>query len=164
MISALAFGLVATAVLAQAADTNATFAPVLNPDVNVHNISNVVPATNVTLLYAANTTDAAVSVSHIMKYPSILLEEIASITDVTCSATEVVFTFSNATVLAALEGAWEADDSSFVLITNHFGNCDAELERGIFLTDDINCDSTTLVCTASGAMTDVQNTAGERIY
>lgn len=57
-----------------------------------------------------------------MKHPSVLLEDIDSVTKVDYSAKSVNVTFGNAAVYEESLTAWPA--SSFILFTNHLGDCD----------------------------------------
>ncbi|RDW84804.1 hypothetical protein BP6252_02394 [Coleophoma cylindrospora] len=151
-----------TNVQGRAATTNATtvLAPVSNPNIDKVALENVVPTTNVSLIYGVNGTldQGDMKVSHAMKYPTVVLEDIAAVTAVDCDATSVVVTFANLTVFNAAQTAWAAE-SPFVLITNHMGDCDAELERGIFLTSTLTFDTTTLEVTFASEKTDVSTTA-----
>jgi len=141
-------------------ETN-VFAPVLLPGVDTNNIDHVIPATNVTLFYASNvTTDATVHVNNTMRYPTVLLEQIAAISNVDCTADTVAVTFNDSTVFQVTQAAWNAE-GTFVLITNHLGDCDAELERGYFLVSALTFDNTTLLVTAASAQTNISATAGK---
>jgi hypothetical protein len=72
------------------------FAPALAPGIDTHSLTYVVPQTNVSLFYGSNVTEtASTRVNHTMRYPTVLLEQIASVISVDCSNTSVVVTFNN---------------------------------------------------------------------
>jgi len=52
-------------------------------------------------------------------------------------------------------------NASMVLITNHLGDCDAELERSYFLTNSISFDDKTLVATASTQAANISTVASK---
>jgi hypothetical protein len=137
------------------------FAPALAPAIDTHSLTYVVPQTNVSLFYGSNVTEtASIRVNHMMRYPTVLLEQIASVISVDCSNTSVVVTFNNTDAYEATEAAWNAE-SHFVLVTNHLGDCDTELERSYFLVSSLSFDSTTLVATASSERGNISSTAGK---
>ncbi|ORY10180.1 hypothetical protein BCR34DRAFT_486062 [Clohesyomyces aquaticus] len=121
--------------------------PVLCPSINITIIDNVIPTTNVTLSYA-NATDTvpSVNVTLAMSAPSVLLEAVASISIVDCSPNSVEVTFTSADVFATAQNSWPREN--FTLITNHLGDCDAELERGFFLVESLSWCNKTLKATA----------------
>ncbi|PVI00592.1 hypothetical protein DM02DRAFT_614244 [Periconia macrospinosa] len=117
--------------------------PVLCPSIDKTIIDNVLPSTNVTLSWA-NTTDAvpSVNVTLEMSAPTVLLEAVASISNVDCSPNSVEVTFNDLDAFSAARGSWP-EAGNFTLITNHLGDCDAELERGFFLVNSMSwCDET----------------------
>ena len=137
------------------------FAPALAPGIDTHSLTYIIPQTNVSLFYGSNVTEtASIRVNHTMRYPTVLLEQIASVISVDCSNTSVVVTFNNTDAFEATEAAWNAENQ-FVLVTNHLGDCDAELERSYFLVSSLSFDSTTLVATASSERGNVSSTAGK---
>lgn len=115
----------------------------------------------VSLVYESNrTTDTSqVHVTHTMKYPSVMLENIASISSVDCSSDSVAISFNDSSVFALAETAWSTE-GPIVLITNHLGDCDAELERGFFLATSVAFDNTTSVVTASSTAANISSVAG----
>jgi hypothetical protein len=142
-------------------NTTNVFAPALAPGVDTHGVKSVVPQTNVSLFYGSNlTSSASVNVKHTMKYPTVLLEQIASIINVDCFADSVAMTFNNSGVFATTQTAWTAD-GIVVFITNHLGNCDPELERGFFLATSLSFDNATLIATASSAKANISSIAGK---
>src|SRR5438552_4043319 len=74
----------------------ATFNPAPMPNIDRHDPTHLIPSKAISLHYQTNSTTAAnpkVNVTHTMKYPSVLLEQIASVTNVHCSANSVAVTF-----------------------------------------------------------------------
>lgn len=140
-----------------------TFTPVPAPDVNTDAIGNVVPSTNITLHYGSNDTsvpeNSSFNITNTMKYPAVILEQIAAVANVTCTDDSVIVGFSNATVFAAARSEWSSAVSNLVFVTNHLGNCDVELERGWFLVNDVAFDDSTLSATASCEKSDIASTA-----
>jgi hypothetical protein len=101
------------------ANTRNLFAPAPAPGVDRHDIAYVIPQANVPLYYGSNlTASASVNINHTMKYPTVLLEQIASIVSVDCSDTSVAMTFNNSDVFATTQATWLAD-GTMVFITNH---------------------------------------------
>ena len=149
--------------ISQCACTGTTiYGPALIPHIERRGVSHIAASTNVSLHYASKSTisNASIKVDHVMRYPTIVLEEIASIVSVQCSETSVAITFNDYSAFAASQDRWDAD-GTFVMVTNHLGDCDAELERGVFLVSSLNWDRKTLVCTASSERSDIASTAGE---
>lgn len=153
------------ACLASAADTttsssaNVTLAPVTaspSPDGS----SALRPSVNMSLPYgngggggsddetAAGPVllDVGLTTSH----ASVLLETIASVVAVDCSAAggSVRVTFDNADDLASAYAEWSGLPF-LVLVTNHLGDCDSELERGFFTADGFAADAATLTLVAT---------------
>jgi hypothetical protein len=133
------------------------------PKIDRHDPARIVPSKDVTLHYETGSDSNAhtnLNVTHVMKYPTILLEEIASLINVDCEANSVAMTFNDSSVFASIRGSWSTNQT-LVLVTNHLGDCDAELERGFFIAKKLDWDSKNLVCTAKTAKTDVEHTAGK---
>jgi hypothetical protein len=152
-----------TTVTTTPVNTTNLFAPALAPGVDLHSITNVFPQANVSLFYGSNlTTTSSVNVNHTMKYPTVLLEQIASIITVDCSADSVVMTFNDSGVFETTQAVWIAD-GTVVFVTNHLGDCDPELERGFFLSRGLSFDSATLIATASSSKANISSIAGKLI-
>ncbi|KAF4634840.1 hypothetical protein G7Y89_g3256 [Cudoniella acicularis] len=152
--------LIASAALVVADDCDcgpSLFGPAPIP-VDTHSAARVVPVTELALPYNSNTSSTHVNVNHTMRYPSVVLETIASVVGVDCSATSVQMTFNDSSIFDATQATWTAE-GNFVLVTNHLGDCDAELERGFFLVNSLSWDNSTLVCTASSSKANVSTTA-----
>lgn len=140
--------------------TAAVFQPVAVVGLNKTSVARVVPSVDLPLLpYGSNTSDIVIGVNHTMKYPSVLLEGIASVSSVDCSETSVAITFNDSSIFAATQVEWS--NGTLILVTNHMGDCDAEAERGFFLVDSLVWNTTSLVATATSSKTDVNSTAGK---
>lgn len=140
-------------------NTTSVLTPGLAPGADPYDSANVVPQANVSLYYGSNSTPtASINVQNAMKYPTVLLEQIASITSVNCSVDSVVMIFNDPAVFASTQAVWIAD-GTMVFITNHLGDCDTELERGFFLSSSLSFNNSTLVATASSVMSDISSTA-----
>lgn len=136
----------------------AVFQPVPVVGLDRHSTARVAPSLDLPVLpYASNTSDTLVLVNHTMKYPSVLLEGIASVSNVDCSATDVAITFNDSSIFELTQSQWS--NKTFVLVTNHLGDCDAELERGFFLVDGVNWDNPALVATATSTKSSINTTA-----
>ncbi|KAH6711513.1 hypothetical protein BKA61DRAFT_676713 [Leptodontidium sp. MPI-SDFR-AT-0119] len=136
------------------------YIPSKKPRFDRHNLKNVVPSKNTSCYYSANSTSGSMVVNNTMKYPTVVLEDIASIINVDCTADSVAVTFNDTTTFEKAQSAWaSSSNASMVLITNHLGDCDAELERSYFLTNSISFDSDTLVATASTQAANISTVA-----
>ncbi|KAH8596648.1 hypothetical protein B0O99DRAFT_509693 [Bisporella sp. PMI_857] len=125
--------------------------------------AHVRPSKDITLHYRPNDSGADIStvdVSHHMKYPTVVLEDIDAISNVDCTSNSVILTFADANVFALSQQTWTG---KFVFVTNNLGDCDAELERGLFVVDRIVYDVENLVATATSHRSDVASVAAETI-
>lgn len=143
-----------------ASNTTNVFAPVVAPHVNTQNDALLIPQNNVSLYYASNISVGGLVINHTMAAPTVLLEQIASISSVDCTAESVAVTFNDSSVFALAQNAWTTS-KNFVLVTNHLGDCDPELERSFFLVESMSFDDESLVVTASSTKTNVSSTASE---
>ncbi|EXF80383.1 hypothetical protein CFIO01_08098 [Colletotrichum fioriniae PJ7] len=142
-----------------AANTTTTLTPVLRPECNKTDPANLVPSNDITLNYGAADDVSLVSVVLAMKYPSVVLEEVAAIAGVECAEdASITVTFNATAAFEQTSQQWQALDD-FVMVTNHLGNCDAENERGFFLVDTVTWDAETLQVVANAHKSDVANTA-----
>jgi hypothetical protein len=85
---------------------------------------------------------------------------VASISSVNCSANSVAITFNDSSIFEATEAAWSAE-VPLVLVTNHLGDCDVELERGIFLVKSLTWNNASLVATANSQVANVSSVASK---
>ncbi|KAL2063464.1 hypothetical protein VTL71DRAFT_5269 [Oculimacula yallundae] len=142
---------------------NATksYIPTEKPRFDRHSLKNLMPSKNTSCYYSANETSGSMVVNNTMKYPTVILEDIASIINVDCTADSVAMTFNDTTTFEKARSAWASkSNSSMVLITNHLGDCDAELERSYFLTNSVSFDSKSLVAVASTQAANISTVAG----
>ncbi|KAL0940080.1 isoamyl alcohol [Colletotrichum truncatum] len=118
------------------------------------------PKTNVTLEYEGlNATNAFVHAE--MKQPSVLLEHIETISDITCSDTGIVLKFSATEDYNTCLSAWPS--KNFIMVTNHNGTCDSEHERGIYVVEGYTFDNTTLTLTASSTRVQIRDQLNDAI-
>lgn len=139
-----------------AASSNATLAPVTI--VSDDDVTTFKPSSNVSLPYGTQQTDqSSVNVNLTTSSPSILLESLRTVVSVECASDSVSVVFDNADDLASAYSEWSSH-SVLVLVTNHMGDCDTEVERGFFTADSFSTDDTTLTLVAStqkSSITDV---------
>lgn len=143
------------------ASETTVFAPIPDITLNTTLLENIALAHNVTMLYGNNDTSdsSLVNVTLSMNLPTVILENIGAISSVDCSDDSVTVIFNNTASYDASVEDW-FDDGNFVMVTNHMGDCDAEVERGFFLVEELTWDNTTLSVTASASRTNISSTAG----
>ncbi|KAF2707256.1 hypothetical protein K504DRAFT_458697 [Pleomassaria siparia CBS 279.74] len=106
------------------------------------------PKTNVTLNYAASGDVLMVAQINVaMAHPSILLEDIDTVTAVDCSANSVDVTFGNQADFEESLSSWPTSD--FLLFTNHLGDCDTDNKRGLYAVNSMKFNNATFTITAS---------------
>jgi hypothetical protein len=164
MKSTLSLAVTLTVLLvgAECRNKTAVFAPALMPHTDRHDLSHIHPSSNIPLHYASNTTTSGnsnINVTHSMRYPAVLLEQIAAVSNVNCSADSVAVTFNITSVFEAAQLSWSGE-GTFVLVTNHLGDCDVELERGMFLVKTLSWNNESLVAIASSELSNVSSVAG----
>lgn len=54
-----------------------------------------------------------------------------------------------------------SSNKTIVLVTNHLGDCDAELERSFFLASSVTFDNSTLVATAGSTKANISTVASQ---
>ncbi|KAI9047581.1 hypothetical protein LZ554_008294 [Drepanopeziza brunnea f. sp. 'monogermtubi'] len=128
----------------------------LKPPVGMSEKIDTAPKKNLTLYYESNSTPVVAEVTVAMKHPSVLLEDIPDIIQVACTQWTVAITFNTSTAYQKSASTWPS--SSFIIFTNHFGNCDAEYERGIYHVDGLTFNSSTLTIIASITSTSFHST------
>jgi hypothetical protein len=92
LLAALTSSVVDAENSSQAVET--TLGPILDPSVDVEDVSNIALSYIVALQYGSDATVSPVNVTLEMRYPTVLLEQVASITAVDCSAANVTVTFA----------------------------------------------------------------------
>ncbi|KAG9233160.1 hypothetical protein BJ875DRAFT_379168 [Amylocarpus encephaloides] len=166
MKSAFGLSLLAPAFLVLAQDdcseectgTPAVYFPVPIPVDESNPVAQIEPCTKYTLPYASKTSATIVDVTNKMKYPTVLLETIQSLINVDCTPSSVQLTFNDSSIFGTTQTTW-ANQSEFVMITNHFGDCDEELERGFFLVNSVVFNALTLTVTAHSTKSNISETA-----
>jgi hypothetical protein len=141
----------------------ATLGPVTNPLCDTSDLDNIVLKKNLTLHYGSDdptTPDSNAKITLQMKWPSVLLEEIAAVKDVICSNSGVIVTFADLAAFEMSAAKWPSS-SEFLLITNHLGNCDAQFERGLFLVAGMTFDKSSLTVSCAAEKSDFESTAGK---
>lgn len=88
--------------------THLPYAPCPKPGLNKDDDENFIPHDDADLFYTGD-NDGQVEIHHFMKYPTIVLEQIASIIKVDCTADSVTMTFNNSAAFDRAKGAWWVD-------------------------------------------------------
>lgn len=145
---------------AQAATDNTTLVPVRSAVVTVQEAP---PTTDITLNWEALNSTQMVVVALAMNYSTVVLEDLVAVSNVECFDDSIAVTFNDTTEFADAQTEWAALLDQFVLITNHVGNCDEELERGFFLadTDTMSFYENNLTAVVYAEKTNVSQTARE---
>lgn len=125
-----------------------TLAPIVVKGTDTYISDPLSPEYDVTLCYGLHDT-RYVNVTVSTSAGAVKLESIDSLVSVDCSADGVSMTFEDAQSLSMAYSAWSVLES-VVLVTNHLGDCDTELERGFFLASKFSTveESLTLIATA----------------
>ncbi|KJZ71857.1 hypothetical protein HIM_08702 [Hirsutella minnesotensis 3608] len=131
---------VARLALAMAADVNQTveLQPVADPSKNPSDEINIDLVQNTTMIWQKNDT-GTVSVESRMQHPTVMLENIAAVKNVTCDDQTVRVTFSDANALNEAKQKW-SQPGEFVVVTNTEGVCDGPNERGAYLVNKFTVD------------------------
>lgn len=137
--------------------TNSTtkYGPTPNPSVDVGDWNNYKPCKNISLYYGSeNKADTgAVKMDLTMLSDAVVLEYIDTINQVDCGSPDdnamTIFFRSLKALRLAVED-W-SNDQNLVMITNHFGSCDEEFERGFFVVEMLtpNEDDLSIRCISS---------------
>ncbi|KAL8369575.1 hypothetical protein RB595_000078 [Gaeumannomyces hyphopodioides] len=91
----------------------------------------------------------------------VALEYIDAITKVTCGASKMTVKFADKTAFQSAADKWAAAKDGLVLITNHNGDCDTDLERGFYDVSAVVADAASLSISASAAAKKIEDIAGE---
>lgn len=138
--------------------------PVSNAD-RVHTAGrNIAPAKDLNLAWRTADNASIVAVAMSMQHPAVVLEDIDDVTGVDCTGqASVAVTFRDADAFNEALTSWSGLNDSFVMITNHLGDCDSELERSFFVadTDTLASYETNLTIIAKAEKKDVYSTARE---
>lgn len=125
---------------------------------------NFAPKKHLNLAWQTPNNDSAVSVGISMQNTAIVLEELDDVTGVDCTGqASVAVTFSDTEAFNEALTAWGSLNDSFVMITNHMGDCDSELERSFFIadTDTLTSYETNLTIIAQAEKSDLVSTASK---
>ncbi|POS70678.1 hypothetical protein DHEL01_v210927 [Diaporthe helianthi] len=123
---------------------------------------NIAPIKSLDLAWKTPDEASLVSVKLLMQHPSVILEDIDDITAVDCMGqSQVAITFSDKEAFDEALADWTGLHDSFVMITNHKGDCDSELERSFFVadTDTLASFESNLTIIAKAEKSDVYSTA-----
>lgn len=126
---------------------------------------HIVPQKDLNLEWQTPNKDSAVSVALSMQNSAVNLEDVDDIIGVDCTGqASVAVTFNNTEAFNEAITAWSSLNDSFVMITNHMGDCDAELERGFFVADSDTLVSfeRNLTIVAHTEKSDVASTASKK--
>lgn len=125
---------------------------------------NIAPTKNLNLAWQTADNASLVAVSLSMQHPAVVLEDVDDVTAVDCTGqASVAVTFSDADAFDEALSSWSGLNDSFVLVTNHLGDCDTELERSFFVadTDTLASYEANFTIIAKAEKKDVYSTAGK---
>lgn len=125
---------------------------------------NIAPKKTLNLAWQTPSNDSAVSVGLTMQNTAVVLEDIDDVTAVDCTGQRsVAITFNNTEAFNEALSEWTSTNETLVMITNHMGDCDSELERSFFVTDadSISSFQTNLTIVALAEKSDLVNTASK---
>ncbi|TLD33588.1 hypothetical protein PspLS_01674 [Pyricularia sp. CBS 133598] len=123
--------------------------------------ASVAPSTSITLDYGLD-AQPMVHVDLQMQNPTVVLEDVASVNNVTCADGALKVTFKNTEGFLAAVATW-SNKGDLIFFTNHLGGCDTEAERGVFLVNQFSGDAEALTVTAHSEKKDVASTAAQTI-
>lgn len=147
--------------------TKMTLKPVINKSAIRTAGRHITPKKNVNLAWQTSNNDSLVTVGLSMQNTAVVLEDISEVVAVDCTGNaSVAVTFNTTDAFNEAVSEWSAMNDSFVVITNHLGDCDAELERSFFVADSDTlasfADNLTII--AQAERKDVASTARKIIY
>lgn len=125
---------------------------------------NISPEKNLSLAWQTPDMASLVAVTLGMQHPAVVLEDISDVTAVDCTGNaSVSVTFNNTDAYNEALSSWSGLNDSFVLVTNHLGDCDAEIERSFFVadTDTLASYEGNLTIIAKAEKKDVYSTASK---
>lgn len=123
---------------------------------------NIAPTSNLNLAWQTPDNASVVAVALNMQHPAVVLEDVDDVTAVDCTGqASVAVTFDNLDAFDEALSSWSGLNDSFVLVTNHLGDCDGELERSFFVadTDTLASYEANLTIIAKAEKKDVYSTA-----
>lgn len=122
------------------------------------------PRKNLSLAWQTPSQDSLVSVGLTMQNTAVALEDVDDVVAVDCSGnSSVAVTFNTTEAFNDALTQWSRLNDSFVMITNHLGDCDSELERSFFVADSDTLGSFegNLTIVARAEKSDIVNTASK---
>lgn len=125
---------------------------------------NIAPTSNLNLAWQTPDNASVVAVALNMQHPAVVLEDVDDVTAVDCTGqASVAVTFDNLDAFDEALSSWSGLNDSFVLVTNHLGDCDSELERSFFVadTDTLASFEANLTIIAKAEKKDVYSTASK---
>lgn len=139
--------------------------PVANTNRNTFGVGrHIAPTKNLDLAWKTPDEASLVSVNLFMQHPAVILEDVDDVAAVDCMGqSRVAVTFSDKDAFDEALTEWSGLNDSFVMVTNHQGDCDAELERSFFVadTDTLASFESNLTIIAKAEKSDVYSTAGK---
>lgn len=123
---------------------------------------HMTPQKNLDLAWQTADEGSLVTVGLSMINTAVLLEDVQDVAAVDCTGqASVSITFNNTEAFNEAVSEWGALNDSFVMITNHMGDCDSELERSFFVadTDSLASFASNLTVVLQAEKSDVASTA-----
>lgn len=97
---------------------------------------NIATKKNLNLAWQTSEGESEVTVNLAMLSSAVNLEDIDEVTSVDCTGqSSVTVTFADREAFHEARTAWGYLNDSFIMVTNHMGDCDQELERSFFVAD-----------------------------
>jgi hypothetical protein len=124
--------------------------PALRP-VKTRRSTHQSPQRRVSLSYQADNSSAVAQVEADMNLPTVKLEDISSLSSVSCSADSVIVIFNDTRTYEEIASSWPSSD--FILLTNHLGTCDTESKRGVYHVTSTSLDTDSLTIIAATTAT-----------
>lgn len=125
---------------------------------------NIAPTKDLNLHWQTDDQASLVAVALSMQHPAVVLEDIDDVSAVDCKGqAAVAITFNNTEAFTEALESWSGLNDSFVLVTNHLGDCDEELERSFFVadTDTLASHENNFTIVAKAEKKDVYSTASK---
>lgn len=98
--------------------------------------NKIATSKTINLAWQTEDSESEVTVDLAMLNSAVNLEDIDAVTAVDCTGqTSVMVTFADKEAFDEAVTEWGGLNDSFVMVTNHMGDCDNELERSFFVAD-----------------------------
>ncbi|PYI00745.1 hypothetical protein BO78DRAFT_329298 [Aspergillus sclerotiicarbonarius CBS 121057] len=119
---------------------------------------SLLPQYNISLYYqAGRQSSAAAHVDAEMKLPTVVLDNINSISNVDCSTDTVEITFDSTVDYETSISEWPSSD--LIILTNHEGNCDTENAHGVYIVSSLAYSNDTQTITAQATESSIREEA-----